>query len=227
MAEQPQLLTDYGDSRQFEPVSVAAEGAANYTKGRHSMQGLETVQANPRRGFRIQAAYKAAQSAPGEALGIRHSYDAMRHEVNRQYEHMTRPKEQGGMGLRHETTEEDPYPTAEHMANDVRGGTIKTLATSATGPHAFFSDEENDRFRAVHDVFGHAATGRGFSRNGEEAAYLSHRQMFPKAAQAAMASETRGQNSYLNYGATFIDPEKRFPDQGTKLVGLPRFAQQR
>jgi hypothetical protein len=92
------------------------------------------------------------------------------------------------------------------------------LSTEATGPHHIFSDQENDRFRAVHDVFGHAATGRGFSRHGEEAAFLSHRQMFSKRALPALASETRGQNSYLNYGPG------GFPEQETKPIGLPPFA---
>ena len=133
------------------------------------------------------------------------------------------------MGFQHEIHDTEPYgfhwaggndrTAANEMASDVAQGRIKTLSTKATGPHSFFSDETNDRFRAVHDVFGHAATGRGFSRNGEEAAYLSHRQMFPRSAQAALASETRGQNSVLNYS-----PKGGFPDQSEKLIGLPSFA---
>ena len=95
------------------------------------------------------------------------------------------------------------------------------MATESTGGHHFFTNEENDKFRAVHDTFGHAAIGRGFSRHGEEAAFLSHRQMFPPEAHAALTSETRGQNSFLNYG-----PTGDFPDQspGTKLIGLPSWA---
>jgi hypothetical protein len=49
---------------------------------------------------------------------------------------------------------------------------------------------------------------------------LSHRQMFPRAAQPAMASETRGQNSYLNYGPR----PGNFPEQNEHLVGLPAVA---
>ena len=75
------------------------------------------------------------------------------------------------------------------------------LSTAATPPgHPYLSDEVNDRFRAVHDAFGHAAIGRGFDRNGEEAAYQSHAEMFTATALPALASETRGQNSALNYG---------------------------
>lgn len=201
--------------RQFEPVQNAVQGAQAYTHGGYSPQGLDQVQVNPRRGFAVQGAYRKALSSPTEAPGIRKSYEKMRGEVNNQYDFMTRPQERGGMGLQHQTVDEDPYKTPQDMARDVAAGKIKTLSTKATGPHAVFSNEENDRFRAVHDVFGHAATGRGFSRNGEEAAYLSHRQMFSKKAIPALTSETRGQNSYLNYGPG------DFPDQGSKLIGLP------
>jgi hypothetical protein len=143
--------------------------------------------------------------------------------VERQHAFMTTPREQGGMGLQHEVTEHEPYPADVHgaaaMAADVGRGIIRTHSSAADDPHAFLTPEQNDKFRAVHDVFGHAAVGRGFSRNGEEAAFLSHRQMFSKRAIPALASETRGQNSYLNYGGN-----NEFPDQSKKLVALPSFA---
>ena len=59
---------------------------------------------------------------------------------------------------------------------------------------------ENEMFRAVHDMFGHAAGGNSFQPKGEEIAFLSHSQMYSPLARIAMASETRGQNSWLNYG---------------------------
>ena len=233
MAEQLQLPLGNVSSRQFDPVEHVRIAASKYQARRgygprNESQNLENVQVDPVRGFETQRAYKAAQAAPSEAPGIRKSYHAMREETHKQYKFMTAPKEQGGLGLKHEVTDEDPYPTSEHMANDVRSGTIKTFSTKATGGHEYFSDRDNDKFRAVHDVFGHAATGRGFSRHGEEAAYLSHRQMFPEQAQQALASETRGQNSFLNYGGTRENPGPSFPNQGpgSKLVGLPKFAQE-
>jgi hypothetical protein len=58
----------------------------------------------------------------------------------------------------------------------------------------------NDMFRAVHDYFGHAKSGVGFRAAGEEMAYQSHSGMFSPLAMRAVAVETRGQNSWLNYG---------------------------
>jgi hypothetical protein len=95
------------------------------------------------------------------------------------------------------------------------------MSSATTGGHPFFSDEENDQFRAVHDAFGHAAIGRGFSRHGEEAAYQAHSQMFSPEARPALHTETRAQNSVVNYGrkpgsfpeqkVAIIDPELREP----------------
>jgi hypothetical protein len=216
--------------RQFDPVERARQGAAQFTRGAHSIEGLEHAHVDPIRSFQIQSEYKQALAAPTEKPGIRQSYEAMRQGINDQYAFMTRPREEGGMGMKHEIHETEPYGfhwadgndanAAQEMSKDVAGGRIKTLATKSTGEHSIFSNEENDKFRAVHDVFGHAATGRGFSRHGEEAAYLSHRQMFSKKAIPALASETRGQNSYLNYGPG------TFPEQETKLIGLPKIATQ-
>ena len=210
-------------SRQFEPSDVAVSGAEAYQAAqgkKFSTTGLGDKQRSGEHGHATYLAYRDSLASEGEQLGLRESYEAMRTHVRSQYEHMTRPASEGGMGVSHEVTPHDPYPTPGGMASDLsENRRIKTFSTESTGPHEFFSNEENDMFRAVHDVFGHAAIGRGFSRHGEEAAFLAHRQMFPSEAHAALASETRGQNSYLNYS-----PENQFPSQEGKLVGLPAHA---
>ena len=58
----------------------------------------------------------------------------------------------------------------------------------------------NDLFRAVHDAFGHGREGVGFGPEGEENTWQSHVRMFSPQAARAMTSETRGQNSWVNYG---------------------------
>lgn len=58
----------------------------------------------------------------------------------------------------------------------------------------------NDIFRAVHDYFGHAKNGVGFRANGEENAWQAHATMYSPLALRAMTTETRGQNSWLNFG---------------------------
>jgi hypothetical protein len=58
----------------------------------------------------------------------------------------------------------------------------------------------NDLFRAVHDAFGHGLEGSGFRARGEENAWQAHVRLFTGSAIGALTSETRGQNSWLNYG---------------------------
>lgn len=58
---------------------------------------------------------------------------------------------------------------------------------------------ENQVFRAVHDYFGHGTTGSTFGPKGEELAYAAHGQLYSPLAKMAAATETRGQNSFVNY----------------------------
>lgn len=70
----------------------------------------------------------------------------------------------------------------------------------------------NEMFRAVHDYYGHGVKGNKFDALGEELAYASHSQMYSPLARFAMAAETRGQNSVVNYSPLNIDIEKRLLD---------------
>jgi len=58
----------------------------------------------------------------------------------------------------------------------------------------------NDLFRAVHDAFGHGLEGAGFRADGEENAWQAHIRMYTGSAKGAITSETRGQNSVVNFG---------------------------
>ena len=57
----------------------------------------------------------------------------------------------------------------------------------------------NDLFRIVHDYFGHALEGATFTARGEENAWQAHSRMYTPLAARAMTTETRGQNSWVNY----------------------------
>lgn len=67
----------------------------------------------------------------------------------------------------------------------------------------FIGDYElpnNDVFRVVHDAYGHGKQGYGFRGAGEDNAWRTHAAMYSPEARPAMTNETRGQNSWLNYG---------------------------
>lgn len=58
----------------------------------------------------------------------------------------------------------------------------------------------NDLFRAVHDAFGHSMEGSSFRARGEENAWQAHIRLYTGKAIGAVTTETRGQNSWVNFG---------------------------
>lgn len=140
------------------------------------------------------------------------AYHAMREEVKHQFDFMTRPEHKGGLGISVDVSDRDPYQEGgeseiyRRFRNDVtQNHHIDVLSTKATGGHPLFSNDENDMFRAVHDVFGHLGSGRAIDRHGEDAAYQKHSEMFSPLARQALASETRGQNGALHLTGSFQD----------------------
>jgi len=218
----PEQLSFHFPERK-QGVSFLRGGALRYAARRgmtYSSQGLSDIQSDPQFQHKVGGLYEAAQVVPSHR--VRRAYTAMRDETNEQFDYLTRPRHQGGLGVSVEFSDEDPYPHHHALQEDIlKNRRLRVLKSSATGGHPFFTDEENDKFRAVHDAFGHAAIGRSFSRHGEEAAYHSHVQMYSPEARPAMAAETRGQNSAFIYRRS----GESFPEQ--KTVILPEWTQRR
>jgi hypothetical protein len=214
-------------------ISFLRHGARRYAARQgatYSSEGLDQLQADPTFQHRVAAHYEGAQSHVNDHR-VKAAYTALADEVHQQYEYLTRPRHQGGLGVNVEFEPElegtSIYPTHEHLIEDIRQNrrmrvnkTGSSEADQAVG-HPFLDPDTNDKFRAVHDAFGHAAIGRSFSRHGEEAAYHSHAQMFSATAVPALAAETRMQNSALNYGKN----PGVFPEQ--KAVIAPNWASRR
>lgn len=112
----------------------------------------------------------------------------------------------------------DPYKSSTDMLNDLRENNhlwlyptddgFGSLTEITDNPLLTPTNESikgrqllaNDIFRIVHDYFGHGTEGVGFGARGEENAWLSHAGMYSDEARRAMTTETRGQNSWVNYG---------------------------
>lgn len=164
----------------------------------------------------IAAAYDALPERDTSPLGARgvlawQAWQAMAEETLRQAAVLR------ALGVHWTVVDTDPYVNAGAMFAELRAtGGIRVLSSRATGGHPVWTEEVNDTFRAVHDILGHAATGRGFDRHGEEAAYQAHAALFSPLARQALATETRGQNaSMLRAGGVF-------PPQ--KIAVLPEWA---
>lgn len=160
---------------------------------------------------------QAYQRGPMFDIAAVPAYRAFVTETAYQFDLLTRSPRRGGLGVEVTMSDIDPYPRADDMMLDLVGHRrLRVFRSSATGnPHPWISHDDNNMFRAVHDVFGHAAACRGFDRHGEEAAWLEHCRLYSPAARQALTTETRGQTSVLFavYGG------RRFPAQ--KLLLLP------
>ena len=76
----------------------------------------------------------------------------------------------------------------------------------------------NDLFRIVHDYFGHALEGATFSPRGEENAWQAHVLMYSPLAAKAMTTETRGQNSWLNYSDAVGDFNRNSKNKAEETI---------
>ena len=218
MKGQPQLKGVRWTRGDYSRVGSVESGAKSYTQAQglayRPSSAFAGVKADPNNIAAIGLSVRGQQGVPTHISPQMHaSYKALNEGINQQYEHITRPKHEGGMGISIEVSKEDPYPSMKEARHDVvRNSRMRVLATeTASGPsgemHPMMSPAQNDKFRAVHDIFGHLAIGRDTTRHGEEAAAQHHAQMFPPAAHAALFSETRAQNSALIYNQAF--PENK------------------
>lgn len=194
------VISDDGVDMMFaSPIEELAE--------KHGVkQDWQEVRALPQpRRQEIADLYDEAEDLPAEEIQqeVREAYEALVKEVEEQFEILTKE-----LGINVEFVDEDPYGNFYEMLDDYQTNKrLKIMRTSVTGSHPFMTDEQNDMFRAVHDAFGHLATGRGFDRHGEEAAYQAHKSMFSSTAVKAAATELRGQNAFL-LEKGFFGPQK-------------------
>jgi len=145
---------------------------------------------------------------------VKAAYRQMAQEVRQQHDFL---KEHG---YAPEYMTDDPYPHSAAMMKDLADRKrIKVFKTGPGQSHPLLTDEENDMFRYVHDVFGYGMHGHQFGPRGEDNAYRDHASMFSPLARRVMATETRGQNSYVNAGPHSHLPvtERPFAEQKAAL----------
>jgi tRNA nucleotidyltransferase/poly(A) polymerase len=173
------------------------------------------VTVNPEKAKRLASFYEKAQSDPTNPQ-VQAAYEAFNAETQAQWDAATQA------GYRFEAWDQpgQPYRNSAEMRADVLNNKHLYYFKTSEGqaPHELMTPEQNDRFRAVHDFFGHAMNGNEFGANGEENAWAEHAKMYSPLAQKAMTTETRAQNSVVNFGehgeANRANPAKTiYPDQ--------------
>lgn len=230
-------------SHAFPPKKVVS--AYMKSKGRDYVPPAKVEKIDVDAAKQTADAYEAMPHAP-EDPAVAASYGALGDEASDQFKFLA---EQAGVRIEPWTKPGQPYANSAEMIADVTknnrlyyfpseagygadvgltGGENLMLRPGKSGRPV------NDEFRAVHDYMGHAAEGNQFGPLGEERAYQAHRATMPEEAIGALTSETRGQNSWVNFGrhlrrddgaipskgdADFVPPAERpFADQKTGLL---------
>lgn len=223
-------------------IQQVAEDYVN-SKGLSLNHGTN-VDIDPKVGMKIAEAYEQMPHDPHNPE-VKSAYDALKNETMDQYQAIK------NSGLKAEPITSDmknPYSNSQDVFNDIHNNNhlwyfptqqgFGTLSRTADHPMLTPTNEKingksllaNDVFRIVHDYFGHAKEGYGFGPKGEENAWMLHKQMYSPEAQKAMTTETRGQNSWVNFGPHGIENQARpentiYADQKAGI--LPDWVQQK
>jgi hypothetical protein len=222
--------------------AIAREYAKQYGVDYGRTHG-DYVTVDEDRAKKIADAYDAMEHNPN-APEVKKSYDALKQETKQQYDFLV------SKGVKFEPYEGsgEPYKNSKEMREDVQKNNhlYFFLTNKAFGEGDQSADNPlledsgvkigdhtlvyNDLFRAVHDYFGHAKEGYQFGARGEENAWKEHSRMYSDEALPALTAETRGQNSWVNYGGHLRNAEGNVIKKGEEGYIPPQnrpFAQQK
>lgn len=216
-------FTNTDDSKQFKQTAVllkpqtpvGARGPNPDIQSVVDRLGLkssalpEVAAVDPARGKEMAGIYDKLVNEPNNPE-VRSAYRAFVDETKAQFQALK------DAGYRFEFVTQDPYKNSAEVMADLRNNKRLKVFKTPEGGHPLMTPEENDIFRAVHDAIGHGAGGYQFGPIGEENAFRKHLAMYSPEAQRAMATETRGQNSWVNFG----------PNSHLKMIERP-FAEQK
>jgi hypothetical protein len=221
MAENKKIQTKDGKDNIAKKVSSSVSNpkirkvAEDYMKlvGKTMTHPSMTYDVSPERGARIAKAYEEMKHNPNDPT-VKKAYDALIKETKDQWDFI---RNATGLKASKITPDmENPYPGgSKDVLKDIQENnhlwyfpTEQGYGSTEVKDHPLLQKvpvdgEEvpaNDLFRIVHDYFGHGKEGHGFGPQGEENAWMTHKQMYSPEAQKALTSETRGQNSWVNFG---------------------------
>jgi hypothetical protein len=187
--------------------------SAGIEKPQH--EGLLAV--DPEAAKKVADAYEKMEHNPDDPK-TKAAYDALIRETKAQWN----AAKAAGYTLEPWNREGQPYANSREMAEDVRnnkhlyyfqGGDVpESHPLSGIDPET--GETYNNIFRAVHDLFGHAKNGYEFGPRGEENAFLAHSRMYSDEAIPALLTETKGQNSWVNFGGHLRDENGNIPKKG-------------
>jgi len=198
--------SDYGQKSEQAKVEAekATEDYINKNKEELGLPDTEKTSVkkiDPELSKRIKDAYDDLPVDDSSNPEVKVAYEKAAKEIDKQFEYLTKD-----LGIEVEFIKDDPYKNSDEMFEDIINN--KRLKIFQGGEdHPFLGEVTKDangftgteKFRAVHDYFGHFVNRNQFGKIGEENAWVDHSKMFSPDAQRAITTETRGQNSWVNF----------------------------
>jgi len=218
------------------------------SKGITVPEGTEIYKLNSNYSKRIADAFQSMEHTPNDPI-VRQAYQEMVDQTIEQYKRIA----DAGYKVEIYDGSGEPYKNSAEMIKDVRENQhLYVLPTEKEFGSEAITDQQrkdnpllkdskikdingksllnNDVFRFVHDFFGHTERGNSFGAIGEENAWDVHARMYTDLARRAMTTETRGQNSWVNFGPHMRDSEGKLikkGEPGYKSVTERPFAEQK
>jgi hypothetical protein len=147
----------------------------------------------------VGEAYVSARSTPRGALVVA-AYESLQAETDRLFRAVVRGDAPDSVRIVF-THCQEPYGSDQELIHAVRAGRVLEITTAAISSepiHPLLGCEYGgafDRFRAMHDLFGHARTGFGFDLQDELAAWRTQDRLHGGLARLALATELLAINS--------------------------------
>lgn len=162
--------------------------------------GVVDRRVEPRLAHEVAAAF--LDSPPRHDPLTAAAYARLIKESSSLFERITSPGRPDGVRVFF-TTCPQPYDDAGELIASVANERALEMTTVAIDPdrrHPLMDSAQGqayDRFRAVHDILGHAQLGLGFDRDGEFAAWLIQERFHSPLARRALATELHAHHSVL------------------------------
>lgn len=187
---------------RYEPVQFLADGVNQWCEEKGiGAPPLDEIAQMRVDAVEAEAVARFFEETPDQADDpkVQQAYEEFKAQSEEMFDFLTRPESEGGLGVKVEFTDQvDPYASAADQAADLQENRHLWIESGLGGDHsATMTTEEYDRFRAVHDAFGHASVGNGFDRHGEYQAWLVHATMYEGLGREAMSTEYHGVNSAM------------------------------
>jgi hypothetical protein len=226
----------------------AISKAYKESKGIKTSEGSNIESVDIPNAMKIADAFDALEDTPNDPI-VQKAYSDMATETADQHKSIV----DAGYDVEIWEGDGEPYANAEAMISDLRDNKHMYIYSTEVGfgdtpitneqrnqnkllQDSGYKDKNgktllyNDVFRFVHDFFGHSERGNGFGAIGEENAWDVHSRMYSPLAKRAMTTETRGQNSWVNFGPQMRNADGTLVkkgDQGYKEAKDREFAPQK